>query len=263
MNAICWFSIVFTRAISALRQHVDRNAGRGSAGQPVVGVRSGVDRHARPGAGSTDRTGRAGTPCARDVAGRSAFAGRTPARARRDDRAVDRRAAVARHPLAIDFDELIEIDPPWECRNGRGDRANAFRPVFRADDRLARIGPRAVHVVVPSGRLGHDLGCAVEFRRAYQDEGDPEPPHAPKCPIGCCPKITIPTSCLGIVHSYAGQVSLLDTCLEAFLEFLAESKAAEEPLLAGHVVPRLSAWASIAASGRATMHYTANWCTCR
>ena len=69
---------------------------------------------------------------------------------------------VARHPLAADFDELIEIDPPWQPQVAAAVEQTHFGRCFARDHRLAGIGPGAVSVVVSLGRLGHDVGRAAQ-----------------------------------------------------------------------------------------------------
>ena len=80
--------------------------------------------------------------------------------------------------------------------------------------------------------LGTTWDAPLSFRRAYKDEDDPEPPTGADVPEQTLAEDHDPDELLGIVHSYAGQVSLLDSCLEAFLEFLKDLKAADQPLLA-------------------------------
>ena len=97
-----------------VRKHVDRDAGPGPAGQPVAGLRPGADRFARSWSDCTVRTGRGGTRCVPpppesrpSLAALLREAGVTTA-------LLTDEPQVARHPLAVDFDELIEIDPPWQ-----------------------------------------------------------------------------------------------------------------------------------------------------
>jgi arylsulfatase A-like enzyme len=80
--------------------------------------------------------------------------------------------------------------------------------------------------------LGTTWDAPLSFRRAYKDEGDPDPPAGAEVPEQILAEDYDPDELLGIVHSYAGQVSLLDSCLEAFLEFLKDLKAADQLLLA-------------------------------
>jgi arylsulfatase A-like enzyme len=139
---------------------------------------------------------------------------------------------VARHPLAIDFDDIIEIDPPWECRVADKIEQTHFARCFvQIIDYLQRVREPFMLWCHLAG-LGTTWDAPLSFRRAYKDEDDPDPPAGADVPEQILAEDYDPDELLGIVHSYAGQVSLLDSCLEAFLEFLKDSKAAESLLLA-------------------------------
>jgi arylsulfatase A-like enzyme len=58
----------------------------------------------------------------------------------------------------------------------------------------------------------------AEFREQFADEDDPLPPDFVAPPVRWLQPDEDPDRILGIVHAYAGQLSLLDTCLEAFLD---------------------------------------------
>jgi hypothetical protein len=139
---------------------------------------------------------------------------------------------VAQHPLAVDFDEIVEIDPPWECRVAEKSEETHFAKCFLqiVDYLQSARGPLLLWCHLAG--LGTTWDAPLGFRRAYIDEGDPEPPQGADVPERTLAKDNDPDELLGIVYSYAGQVSLLDTCLEAFLEFLQELKGADELLLA-------------------------------
>lgn len=144
-------------------------------------------------------------------------------------------AAVARNPLARSFDERVEIDP--------SDRPAPARSV--EDTHMARCFAQTI------GWLGdwrdssgdpfllwcHLSGMAgpwdapQEFRGRYAEPGDPAPPRGADVPRMVLEEDFDPDLLLGITQSYAGQVSLLDTCVAALVEFLGESPTAEETLL--------------------------------
>lgn len=144
-------------------------------------------------------------------------------------------AAVAQHPLARGFDERIEIDP--------ADRPAPARSV--EDTHMARcfaqtigwLGDRQGSADGPFLLWCHLSGMAgpwdapYEFRSRYAEPGDPAPPRGADVPRLVLEKDFDPDLLLGITQSYAGQVSLLDTCVAALVEFLGESPAAEETLL--------------------------------
>ena len=148
---------------------------------------------------------------------------------------------VARHPLAVDFDELIEIDPPWQPQNAGDDRADAIRPLLRADDRVVGSGAGAVLVVVPFWRPGDDVGRAAQVPPVVLGRGRSAAARArPTCPSDMLPPDHDPDERLGIAQSYAGQVTLLDTCLGAMLEFLDGQAASRRNAAVAHLGARVS-----------------------
>ncbi len=71
----------------------------------------------------------------------------------------------------------------------------------------------------------------LEFRNAYADEDDPAPPTGAQVPSRRLPPDFDPDELLGLVHCYAGQVTLWDTCLGALLDALDDSPARDDTLL--------------------------------
>ena len=138
---------------------------------------------------------------------------------------------VARHPLAVDFDEIIDIDPPWECRGAAEIEQTHFARCFVQIIDYLQSAREPFMLWCHLAGLGTTWDAPLSFRRAYKDEDDPEPPSGADVPEQTLAEDHDPDELLGIVHSYAGQVSLLDSCLEAFLEFLKELKAADQLLL--------------------------------
>src|SRR6266404_2566550 len=64
-----------------------------------------------------------------------------------------------------------------------------------------------------TGSLGRTWDAPLEFREQYADEDDPRPPRTASVPSRILARDYDPDELLGIVHSYAGQVSLLDMCV--------------------------------------------------
>jgi arylsulfatase A-like enzyme len=139
---------------------------------------------------------------------------------------------VARHPLAVDFDEIIEIDPPWECRGVEKIEQTHFAQCFVQIIDYLQSAREPFMLWCHLAGLGTTWDAPLSFRLAYQDEGDPDPPTGADVPEQTLSEDHDPDELLGIVYSYAGQVSLLDSCLEAFLEFMKDLKSIEQPLLA-------------------------------
>jgi hypothetical protein len=63
------------------------------------------------------------------------------------------------------------------------------------------------------------------------EEGDPEPPLSADVPDRMLPGNFDPDELLGFSQAYAGQVTLLDTCLGALLEFLQTSRVGDQTAL--------------------------------
>jgi len=139
---------------------------------------------------------------------------------------------VARHPLAVDFDDIIDIDPPWECRGVEKIEQTHFAQCFLQIIDYLQSAREPFMLWCHLAGLGTTWDAPLSFRRAYRDEGDPDPPHGADVPEQILAEDHDPDELLGIVYSYAGQISLLDSCMEAFLEFLKDFKASEQLLLA-------------------------------
>jgi len=138
---------------------------------------------------------------------------------------------VSRHALAVDFDELIEIDPPWQAQGVAEIEQTHFAQCFvQAIDFLQSARPPLL-LWCHLGGLATTWDAPREFRRAYWEPGDPQPPISAEVPDRVLPQDYDPDEVLGVTQAYSGQVSLLDTCLGALLEFLRAKPWAQETLL--------------------------------
>ncbi len=140
--------------------------------------------------------------------------------------------AVVRHASAAGFSDVLELETPT---------ATALAPEMEATH-LARCFARLIDQLESLRGpfwlwchwrgLGGPWDAPVAFRRAYADADDPAPPalvEPPHCVLG---EDFDPDELLGLSQAYAGQVTLLDTCLAALLEYLAESPLQRDTLLA-------------------------------
>ena len=142
--------------------------------------------------------------------------------------------AVARHPLATGFDELVEIDPPEHREPAhRVEQTHVARCFAQTIDWLQEArearGPLLLWCHLTG--LGGPWDAPREFRRAYVEEGDPPPRNTAEVPRMRLAEDYDPDELLWVTQAYAGQVSLLDTCVGALLEFLDESPMGAETLL--------------------------------
>jgi hypothetical protein len=139
---------------------------------------------------------------------------------------------VARHPLADEFDELVEIDPPWQPKTADNLEQSHFgRSFVETIDWLQRArGPFLLWCHL--GSLGTTWDAPVRFREAYQEPGDPPPPDGADVPEQMLPADYDPDQLLGVAQSYAGQVTMFDACLGAMIEYFDSLPDSDETLLA-------------------------------
>jgi arylsulfatase A-like enzyme len=79
--------------------------------------------------------------------------------------------------------------------------------------------------------LGSAWDAPLNFRESYRDEDDPNLPISAEPPDRMLAENFDPDEPLGVSQAYAGQISLLDGCLDALLEELDESESGKETLL--------------------------------
>ena len=79
--------------------------------------------------------------------------------------------------------------------------------------------------------MGGPWDAPYQLREQYADEEDPQPPMFSDVPCRRLAKDHDPDELLGIAQAYAGQISLLDTCLGAFLDSLIDIGPTGETLL--------------------------------
>jgi arylsulfatase A-like enzyme len=139
---------------------------------------------------------------------------------------------VAAHPLAEHFDELVGIDPPPAAKLARTmDRthlARCFAQLIDVLDSTAEPFFLWAHFTA----LGAVWDAPLALREQYVEEDDPQPHQSAEVPCRMLPKDYDPDDLLGVSQAYAGQVSLLDACLGALLEFLEERSLGSSTLLA-------------------------------
>jgi membrane-anchored protein YejM (alkaline phosphatase superfamily) len=135
-------------------------------------------------------------------------------------------------PLAEDFHDIDEIRPVTNDQVANSIEETQLARFFAAaSERLTDAGtPFCLWLHI--GSLGWIWDAPLEFRNQYADADDPQPPENALVPSKLLSRDFDPDELLGIVHSYAGQVSLLDLCVGSFLEAVAESPAAADTLLA-------------------------------
>ncbi len=89
---------------------------------------------------------------------------------------------VARHPLAVDFDEIIEIDPPWQPQTAAEIDRTHFGRCFVEMIEWLRSARGPFLLWCHLGGLGTTWDAPLGFRQAYRDQGDPPPPRGADVP---------------------------------------------------------------------------------
>jgi len=139
--------------------------------------------------------------------------------------------AVASLPGAEGFAErtLIASGEPDRLADEIGE-TQAARIVGAAGELLASIREPFCLWLHARGMSG-PWDAPYELRSQYADEEDPAPPHFVAPPCRMLPADHDPDELLGILHAYAGQVSLWDTCLGALVDELRSSQLARSTLV--------------------------------
>ncbi|HEY2146557.1 MAG TPA: sulfatase-like hydrolase/transferase, partial [Pirellulales bacterium] len=98
-----------------------------------------------------------------------------------------------------------------------------------AIERLGELRPPFFHWL-HTGSLGQAWDAPRDFREQYRDADDPPLSETAAVPCRMLPHDFDPDELLGIAHSYAGQVSLLDLCIGTLTEAISESRYAPDTL---------------------------------
>ena len=142
--------------------------------------------------------------------------------------------AVVEHPLAIEFDDCIQIDPPWQTQmaaEGAYEETHLARCFLQIID-WVQTARRPFFLWCHLGSLGATWDAPPECRERYWDESDPPLLATAEVPDRMLRQGFDPDELLVYTQAYAGQIALWDTCLGGFLEVLDEQPAAQKTLLA-------------------------------
>lgn len=140
-------------------------------------------------------------------------------------------AAVAEHPLAAGFADvrrlLLPDTPQTAATIEKTYLAQCF--AFLIDQVESLREPFFVWCHLTG--LGSPWDAPLDYRLRYIEPGDPQPSDSIEVPSRMLESGFDPDQALAVAHAYAGQVSLLDTCLAALVEFLDSAQAGKETLL--------------------------------
>lgn len=139
--------------------------------------------------------------------------------------------AVAEHPLAASFERLLVVERP--------NHEEVAEEIH--ETHLARCFSELIEWLCEPREpfclwchlagLGGPWDAPLDYRRHYAAEDDPEPPDTATVPSLLLDEDFDPDLVLGFSQTYAGQVTLLDTCLSALVEQLDSSPLGENTLL--------------------------------
>jgi arylsulfatase A-like enzyme len=145
--------------------------------------------------------------------------------------------AVAGHPLAESFDEVVPIGPAAGSVQDETHRmADSVEQTelaqFFAAAMQALEQPQEPFLLwLHSRGLGGVWDAPYEFRGQYADEEEAEPPRIVEPPCRHIGEADDPDELWGIRQAYAGQVSLVDECLGGLLEMLDAEQLASDTAL--------------------------------
>jgi len=138
---------------------------------------------------------------------------------------------VVWHPAARAFDSVVPFELPDEAQVAEEiDQTHLAGAFARIVDWL-ESAPESFLLWCHLRGLGGLWDAPLEFRARYADEEDPDPPSSAEVPCRMLEEDYDPDHLLGISQAYAGQVSLLDLCLGAMLEFLQTGPLGENTLV--------------------------------
>lgn len=133
---------------------------------------------------------------------------------------------VASLLAAADFAERIVVEPPKGNRTAADESQTQLARLFAAATTWLQTASEPFCLWVHAQGMGGAWDAPLELRNQYADDEDPKPPRFVSTPNRRLPDVFDPDELLGIVHAYAGQVTLLDRHFGAFCDALDESAAA-------------------------------------
>ncbi len=140
--------------------------------------------------------------------------------------------AIARHRLARTFDAVVRLDvPEFPQVADQIEETHLAGSFARIVDWLEAAREPFLLWCHLTG-LGGPWDAPLAFRLRYAEGDDPDPPDSADVPCRMLEEDYDPDQLLGVSQAYAGQVTLLDVCLGALLEFLDESPLRNDTSLA-------------------------------
>ncbi|MHB8902084.1 MAG: sulfatase-like hydrolase/transferase [Thermoguttaceae bacterium] len=140
--------------------------------------------------------------------------------------------AVATLPGAETFDEKIILPRPSGTEPAPSLEATHLGQAFTQVIHKLGSLKKPFFVWCHLSSLGQVWDAPWDMRSEYAEADDPDPPDSVQVPCRPIHEGEDPDLLLGTVQAYAGQVSLLDLCLGALVDALADAQLEEETAIA-------------------------------
>ncbi len=139
--------------------------------------------------------------------------------------------SVAQHPLVQGFDEMAEFRPPEHPSMAADEGETHLVRCFSRMVEWLESAPDSFCLWTHLSGMNAAWDAPYAFRARFAEADDPDPPRFVEPPGGILAEEFDPDVLLGVSQAYAGQVKLLDMCIEGFLEFFAEWSRAESTMI--------------------------------
>jgi len=138
---------------------------------------------------------------------------------------------VAWNGSARGFHSVIPIEPPNDAMMAEEIDETHLAGCFARTVDWLESAQRPFLLWCHLRGLGGPWDAPMEFRTRYAEPEDPDPPLSAEVPCRMLEENYDPDQLLGILQAYAGQVSLLDVCVGALLEFVQAGPLADDTLV--------------------------------
>ena len=135
-------------------------------------------------------------------------------------------ASVAEHPCAVGIQSILLEASDAVASAGSVDDTQLSRLFALATQTLGDFSTPGLVWIHSRGMAG-SWDAPLPMRNSFAEEDDPTPPEFTECPSCRLPVDYDPDELLGMAHAYAGQVSLVDQSVGAFLSTLVHDENRE------------------------------------
>ncbi len=128
--------------------------------------------------------------------------------------------AVADMPWAENLDDVIRVERQYATTAADDIPATDLARLFAVVGQWLETAAEPFALLVHCGSVTATWDAPLELRQSYWDQSEPLPPADVAAPCRLLPENYDPDELLGICQAYAGQITLLDTCLGVLLDDL-------------------------------------------